>query len=226
MKTHKLLLLAVGLLALVAAPALANEPGTWILRGGIGTVQPDSDNLTFSDAGDTVTIDVDNGTSMTMSATYMFTEHWAFDVLASWPFKHDINASTDVPDVGIETARIGETKHLPPTLSFQYHFTPDAVFQPYVGLGVNWTTFFGTELVSELADEGINDLKLDDSIGIAAQIGGDWSISDNWVMNLDVRYIDIETEAKLVGPAFEGEATIGDITIDPWVYALNLGYRF
>lgn len=226
MNIRKLLLVAVGLLALVAAPALANEPGTWILRGGVGTVQPDSNNLTFTDEGETIIVDIDNATSMTLSGTYMIDEHWAFDVLASLPFKHDINATVDVPDVGLETARIGDTKHLPPTFSLQYRFAPIVNFEPYVGLGVNWTTFFDTNLVSEFAVDGIEKLELADSIGIAAQIGGDWSITDRWLMNLDVRYIDIESEAKLVGPAFGGEAVIGDISIDPWVYAVNLGYRF
>jgi outer membrane protein len=153
---------------------------------------------------ESIEIDVDSATSMTLSGTYMFTENWAFDVLASWPFQHDIKATVEYlePDIGLvsETMRIGDTKHLPPTFSVQYHFMPEANFQPYVGLGVNWTTFFDTKLVSELADEGIEKLKLDDSFGIAAQIGGDWLI--------------------------DGEAKVGTVTIDPWVYAVNLGYRF
>ena len=67
MKTIKYLLLATGLLALVAAPALANEPGTWILRGGAGTVQPDSQNLLFELGEESIEIDVDSATSMTLS---------------------------------------------------------------------------------------------------------------------------------------------------------------
>lgn len=230
MKTIKYLLLAAGLFVLAAAPALANEPGTWILRGGVGTVQPDSQNLFFELGEESIEIDVDSATSMTLSGTYMFTENWAFDVLASWPFQHDIKATVEYlePDIGLvsETMRIGDTKHLPPTFSVQYHFMPEANFQPYVGLGVNWTTFFDTKLVSELADEGIEKLKLDDSFGIAAQIGGDWLISDSWLFNLDVRWLNIESDATLVGPALDGEAKVGTVTIDPWVYAVNLGYRF
>ena len=30
----------------------------------------------------------------------------------------------------------------PPTVSLQYHFLPDAKFQPYAGFGVNYTHFF------------------------------------------------------------------------------------
>jgi len=103
---------------------------------------------------------------------------------------------------------------------------PAANFQPYVGVGVNWTTFFDTKLISEMADEGIDRLKLDDSIGVAAQVGGDWSINNNWLFNLDVRWLNIESDATLIGPALDGEAKVGKVKIDPWVYSLNLGYRF
>jgi len=226
MKLFKVLLVAAGLLVLVTAPVLANEPGTWTLRAGVGTVQPDSHNLTFTDEGDTIMIDVDNGTSMTLSGTYMFSENWAFDILASLPFSHDIKATADVPGVGMETAKIGDTRQLLPTVSFQYHFAPDADFQPYVGLGVNWTTFFDTDLVSEFEADGIDKLSLDDSFGLAGQIGGDWQLNETWVVNLDVRFIDIETDATVQGPDVDGKLNIGTVKVDPWVYSVNLGYRF
>ena len=232
MKLCKAMLVATGLLALVAAPVLATEPGTWTLRAGVGTVQPDSNNLTFVDEGDTVTIDVGNGTAMTLSGTYMFNENWAFDILASLPFSHDIKATVDVPDVGMETAKVGKTKQLPPTVSVQYHFAPQSDFQPYVGLGVNWTTFYDTELASEFEAEGIDKLCLDDSFGLAAQIGGDWQLNDNWVANLDIRYIDIETDATVDvfedsdGSSVVSELKLGTIKVDPWVYSVNLGYQF
>ena len=226
MRISKILLVATGLLALAAAPALANEPGTWTLRAGVGTVQPDSNNLTYIDEGETIYVDVDDGTSMTLSGTYMFNENWAFDILASLPFEHDIMATMDVPDVGMETVKVGDAKHLPPTVSVQYHFAPNAAFQPYVGLGVNWTTFFDVNLASEFQADGVDDLKLDDSFGLAGQIGGDWNLSNAWVLNLDVRYIDIETDASIVETGIVGETDIGTIKIDPWVYAINLGYRF
>lgn len=80
---------------------------------------------------------------MTLSRTYMVTENWALDIFASLPFNHDIDATLDD---GVEsvTVPLAETKHLPPTVSIQYHFAPDANFQPYIGLGANRTTSFPT----------------------------------------------------------------------------------
>ena len=99
-----IVVLASGLLGVVlATPALAHEAGQWILRGGVGTVMPKDDNLRLPEIvidplTITGTVQVDDGTSLTLSGTYMFTENWAFDILAAWPFKHDIDLDATVSD--------------------------------------------------------------------------------------------------------------------------------
>lgn len=231
MKIFTRALVAAGLLAFVAGPALAYEPGTFILRGGVGTVAPKSDNLKISDEFETVVIDVENATSMTLTGTYMFNQNWALDVLAALPFKHDIKATVDMGE-GPMTEKIASTKQLPPTVSIQYHFAPDSDFQPYVGLGLNWTNFSDTKLVSSLTegdmevDEDLIDLSLDNSTGIAAQFGGDWAIGDHTVVNFDIRYVDIDSDVSAKFFGMDEFEKIGTVKIDPWVYSINLGYRF
>ena len=214
MKSSKYLLAAGALLALVASPALAYEAGTWVLRAGVGVVAPDSDNLVIDP--DTI-VEVDDGTSLTLTGTYVFSNpNWAFDVLASWPFNHDIM---------LGGVKIAETDHLPPTFSLQYHFLPDATFQPYVGAGVNWTTFFGTDVTQDLTDlTGVTDIDLDDSFGLALQLGADWTFGDRWLLNFDFRWIDIESD--LTASDGVDSAELGTVKIDPWVYAVNVGFRF
>ena len=230
---------AVGALtALVMMPAGAHEAGTWILRAGVGTVDPKSDNLDLGSAQlaggislSSAQVEVDSGTSLTLTGTYMFTENWAFDVLASWPFKHDIDVAATISD-GTTTASgtipLGETEHLPPTFSVQYHFLPDGVFQPYAGAGLNYTTFFSEEVSGDARAAGVTNLSLDDSFGLALQVGADWMLNDSWSINLDIRWIDIETDATLTIDDGTGPESgdIGKVEIDPWVYSLNIGYRF
>lgn len=60
MKTLRHLPVVTGLLALLAAPALAYDEGTWIFRGGIDTVQPKSDNFGETIDDVTLTVAVDN----------------------------------------------------------------------------------------------------------------------------------------------------------------------
>ena len=227
MKTSKYLLAAGALLALVASPALAYEAGTWVFRAGVGVVAPDSDNLVIDDGVDRITVNVDDGTSLTLMGTYMFSRNWGFDILASWPFNHDINVSiVDSVDPGFSpvSAKIAETDHLPPTFSIQYHFLPDSTFQPYVGAGVNYTTFFSTDVEQALVDLGIDDIDLDDSFGLALQFGGDFLFSDRWLINVDVRWIDIESDLEATALGVTGE--LGTVKIDPWVYSINIGYSF
>ena len=52
------------------------------------------------------------------------------------------------------------------------------------------------------------------------QLGADFEFGNNWLINFDVRYINIETDAKLDG------VKIGTVDINPWVYAIALGRRF
>ena len=159
----------------------------------------------------------------------MFTENWAFDILASWPFKHDVNGAISIDDGVNEpvnfSTKIAEVEHLPPTFSIQYHFLPDGTIQPYVGLGVNYTTFT-SEKFTDIVINGENlgtlgdSLSLDDPFGVAVQFGADWMLNDNWLLNLDVRWINIESDMTVDG------LDIGTVKIDPWVYSLNVGYRF
>jgi len=239
MKARTIVSASAVVAAMVSTPVSAHEAGEWILRAGIGQVAPKSGNLRLPgdiDVGGGLTlqnasVEVDSGTSLVLSGTYMFTRNWALDILASAPFKHDIDVKATITDgASSETGVVplGETSHLPPTVSVQYHFAPTAEFQPYAGIGVNWTTFFSEDVTSDAAAVGFQDLKLDDSFGLAAQVGADWKLGDKWLVNLDVRYINIETDATVTLDDGTGPVTgeIGTVDINPWVYSINVGYRF
>lgn len=221
----------------LAVPAFAHEAGDWIVRGGVGVVMPKDDNLTLPEISiDPLTINgsvqVDDGTSLTLSGTYMFTENWAFDILAAWPFKHDIDLDASIFDGSSTTSGsvpFGEVKHLPPTFSVQYHFAPDADFQPFVGFGVNYTMFSSEELTSDVIDAGIVDFSLDDSFGVAVQLGADWMLNDRSLINFDIRWINIEADIEATvddGVSSPATAGLGTVEIDPWVFAINYGYKF
>lgn len=120
--------------------------------------------------------------------------------------------------------KLAEVKHLPPTVSLQYHFNMGA-FKPYVGAGLNYTVFFDEKITNAgLKSLGYDDIELDDSFGYALQVGADYDIGNGWLLNADVRYIDIETEAELKGDGVTGY--VDDVKIDPVVYTLAIGKRF
>jgi outer membrane protein len=206
----------VGAVLAIAAASLCAQSsaavaahGDWILRGGMGYVAPIDDNLRNS-LGPGMDVQVDESLSATVEAAYLFTDHWAVELLAAWPFMHEV----EIDGVG----NVARAEHLPPTLSLQYHFHPDAHVRPYVGLGLNYTTFTHVEERGPIGD-GF-ELQLDDSWGVAAQVGMDISARDKWFTNIGVRWIDIDTDAELNG------TNLGEVEIDPFVYQLQIGYRF
>ena len=205
-KTFKSALAAALASGLLAGTVQAYEAGDWLVRGGIWGVFPKSDNLSLGPGAD---IDVDDGYSLGFNVTYMVNPNIGVELLGAWPFKHDIRLTG--------AGKIGETKHLPPTLSVQYHFMPSGAIHPYAGLGLNYTKFFSEKTKGALSGSS---LKLDDSWGIAGQLGVDVDVAPNWFVNADLRYINIESDAKLNG---EG---IGTVKINPWVFGLNVGTRF
>ena len=198
----RIALCATALFAMAAGNStLAMDQGDWLIRAGGSYVDPKSNNHEI--------VSVDSATSFTFNVSYMMTDAWAIEVLAAWPFEHDINL--------VNGPKVASTKQLPPTVSIQYHWAPNSMFQPYIGAGLNYTFFFDTKTTGALS--GV-DLDLGGSLGWAADIGADLMLSDQWFLNGSIRYIDIETTAKL-----DGES-IGKVNISPWVYSLNVGFRF
>jgi outer membrane protein len=191
----------VALSSVISAGALAQE-GTWLVRGGLSIVDPKSDNLTL---GPGTTLQVDDAIRPTFDVTYMFRDRWGVELLASTFFKHDLEVR---PPTG--TTRLGELKHLPPTLSLQYHFNPDGRFRPYAGLGVNYTFLF---------DESPEALSVGNSFGPAAQLGLDVGINERWFLNLSARYIDIDGDVRL------GGTNLGTVEVDPVVFGLHVGFK-
>lgn len=221
-----------GLTLPLATPVMA-DAGDWIVRVGVTHVAPnDSSGAVNTPAGPAAgtEVEVDDGTSLGFNFTYMMTENIGVELLAALPFSHDINPNATLATItGPDT--IGSTSHLPPTLSAQYHFAPNAKVRPYVGAGLNYTLFFDEEVEGGLKAAGYNDLELDNSFGLAAQFGVDFDVSSNWFVNADLRYINIETEATIneasAGSGALGDTlTVKDVKINPWVFTMAVGTKF
>lgn len=204
--------------------AQAYEKGDWIVRAGATTVDPDTDS-DLIDESIPFKVDVDDDTQLGILPIYMVDDKWGIELLAATPFEHDIA----VENTGIAA---GSTKHLPPTLSVQFYPRGGKDgWQPYIGVGVNYTVFFDEDADNQLIDFlGVDDadLSLDDSFGLAAQAGVDIPFGEHWAVNLAVQYIDIDTEAEVNAKvAGESVAKVNfDVDIDPWVYTVGIAYKF
>ncbi len=236
-RTFKLGVLAAAVMA--AAPVVqAYEAGDFIGRVGVVTVDPDSSssNLNSNALGelDGAKVSVDSNTQLGLTVSYMFTDQIALGVLGATPFKHNIEGDGSI--LG-GAGKLAETKQLPPTITLQYFPMPSgSKFQPYVGVGVNYTNFFEEKTTQTLTDtyatlaSGVDrtDIELDDSFGLAAEIGLDYMVTDNIGVNAAIWYADIDTEATINAYAGNTKADTStiDVDIDPWVYMVGLSYKF
>lgn len=194
-------LIVAGLLPVARANA-----EDWTFKVGVHQVDPRSDNGRL--AGGALATDVSGDWRPTFQLEYFVTPNWGIELLAATPFKHDVH---------LNGAKAAEVSQLPPTLSLQYHFNPDGRVSPFVGLGLNYTAFFDVEETGALA---ATQLTLDKSWGAAAHAGVDVALDERWLLSFDVRWMDIDTDARVNG------AKVGTVKIDPLAYGVAVGLRF
>ena len=207
-KTSPLILAGLAAaLSLAAAPAMAQSKGDWTVSAGVHQVAPKSNNGWL--AGHTLKVDVDNDVKPTITGEYVIADTLGIEVLAALPFKPAININ------GL--GRVGSTKQLPPVVTLQYHFNSKGKVSPFVGAGVNYTTFFSEDTTGALAG---SKLKLQDSWGLAAHAGIDFAIGEKGALRVDMRWIDIDSKVKLNGEK------IGTVNIDPLVYGASYVFKF
>ncbi|MYM70377.1 outer membrane beta-barrel protein [Pseudoduganella sp. FT55W] len=195
---------AVAALVLISGGATAQET-PWQVRVRAVHLDPASKSDPVAGVGAADRISVSSKTIPELDVSYFFTKNIAAELVLTYPQKHD---------VALDGAKIGTVKHLPPTLLVQYHFLPDATVRPYVGAGVNYTTFSGNKMLN-----GAASLE-HDSIGLALQAGADVALDKNWSLNFDVKKAQIRSDVLI------GGAKVSRVKIDPLMLAVGVGYRF
>ena len=194
-------------LAVAALPAVAQSRGDVTLGVGVHNIDPKSDNGAL--AGGALPLDIGADARPTITGEYFLRDGLGIEVLAALPFEHDIS----VKGVG----RVGTTRHLPPTVSLQYHFNNGGKVSPLLGVGLNYTTFFQEDTTGALAGTR---LELADSWGAAVHAGIDIKVGTRGALRVDARWIDIDTEVTVNG------ADMGTANIDPRVYGVSYIHTF
>ena len=118
----------------VALGAMAQET-PWQVRARAVHINPADKSDPIGGVGPSDLITVSSKTIPEVDISYFFTPNISTELVLTYPQKHDVY---------VDGQSVGTFKHLPPTLLAQYHFTPSSQVSPYVGVGVNWTTFSRT----------------------------------------------------------------------------------
>lgn len=176
--------------------ARAAGEGPWLVRARAVHLQ--------SDNGGDLGVSINNKWLPEVDISYFFTPNIAAELVLTVPQKQDVSLSG---------TRIGTLRHLPPTLTAQYHFLPSGAVRPYVGAGLNYTHFSSVNLPAPITIDK-------NSFGPALQAGVDIPVAKNVVLNLDVKKVYIRTDVSAAG------AKLGTFKIDPLLVGVGLGYRF
>ena len=187
-----------------------DNPWQFRLRGVV--VSPDESASIEAIGGDA---DISTTVIPELDITYFFTENWSLELILGTT-KHDVEAI----NTAVGNIDLGSVWLLPPTLTFQYHYTSLGDFKPYVGAGLNYTIFYSV-------DEGpvADDLDYDNSFGFAGQLGIDYMISDKWFINLDVKKLFLQTDVTVNATSALGATVGADVDINPWLFGLGVGVK-
>jgi outer membrane protein len=223
-------------LAAAFAPALAQaEAGDIVVRLRATHVAPDESSslgsqtdLSFPGAsavygsdGANAQLQVGSNTIPEIDFSYYITKNIAAELILAVGTRHDVSVSGTG---GTIDHNLGSVNLLPPTLTGQWHFMPDTMFDPYVGAGVAYVLGMDRSLTANLSGTP-HPIRIDrHSFGGVLQAGVDVNLSDKWLLNFDVKKLWIGTDVELdLGTGFK---KIDNLDIDPWVVSIGFGKKF
>ncbi len=194
--------IAAAFAAVTAAPVVqAQDTGSWVVRARALNLQ--SANKDETGLG----LTINDKWFPEVDISYFFTPNLAAELILTYPQKQTVNSTAVGGD-------IGTFKHLPPTLTVQYHVTGLPVVRPYVGAGLNYTNISAVDILG-----GAVGLK-HNSYGWAVQAGADFPVGGGWLVNVDVKKVKIGTNVYLNG------VDQGKFNVDPLLVSVGVGLRF
>jgi outer membrane protein len=193
-------MLIAATVGMLVAGSVAAQESPWLVRARAVNLNMVNDVNTAGLAG----VGVNDKTIGEVDVSYFFNKNVAAELILTLPQKQVVSNSSGA---------IGTFKHLPPTLTLQYHFTDFQGFKPYVGAGLNYTKITGDNLSGGL--------HLDShSYGAAFQAGVDVPLTKQVSLNFDVKKVYIRTNV------YSGSTDAGTLKLDPVLVGVGVGYRF
>ena len=195
----KKILIAAAVGMLVAGSVAAQE-SPWLVRAR--AVNLNMANEVTTSTLSSLGVAVNDKTIGEVDVSYFFNKNVAAELILTLPQKQVVGPN----------GSIGSFKHLPPTLTLQYHFTDLKGYKPYVGAGINYTKITG---------DSISPYNLDSqSFGMAFQAGVDVPLTKQVSLNFDVKKVYIKSDVYLSG------VNKGTLKLDPVLVGVGVGYRF
>lgn len=113
-----------------------------------------------------------------------------------------------------------------PTVFVNYHFfAPSMPVRPFIGVGLNYTKFFDVKSTpdGDNANGGPTKVVVDDSIGIAGQVGANWHIQNHWSVKGSVAWAQVKSKLTATTSGVERSTRVN---FNPTVVLLTAEYAF
>jgi outer membrane protein len=219
------------ILCILSVPVLSYEGGDTILRVGYANVdfREDSDAVLVDNA-EIGNLSVESQRTPLLTIATMFNERWGVEFLI--PF-FPLELKADGKDGFIDGLPMGTADVYPLVIAFQYYPFEVSWAKPYIGLGANYT-FISNEKIdkntaSQLGIERIESLDADNSVGWVFQLGVDFPITKNLMVNLSSMYLELNLDATGTfyanGAQSDLSAKMG-VKKQPNITVVGVSYRF
>lgn len=203
---NKILVAALATAGLFSTSLALADEGSLLVRARAVYVDFDNGQKDGLPLGGVTKVEADSRWIPEVDFSYFLTKNIAAELVLTYP--------QDV-DIKVGGAKVGTIKALPPSLLIQYHFTELGAFKPYVGAGVNYTIFSKRSNILGGAAEVERT-----SFGLVGQLGFDYMIDKKWSINVDVKYVQMDTDVKV------GGSKVGNVELNPVTAGVGVGYRF
>jgi outer membrane protein len=220
------------ILCTLSMPVLSYEGGDIVLRVGYANVdfREDSNPVLVNDALKLGDISVESQRTPLLTIATMFNERWGAEVLL--PFS-PLELEAGGKGGSIDGLPMGTADVWPLAITFQYYPFETKWVKPYIGIGANYT-FISNEQLDEntaslLGIERVESIDADDSFGWVFQLGVDFPVTKNLMVNLSSTYLELNLDATGVFYANGVLSTLSakmGVKKQPNITVVGISYRF
>lgn len=220
--------MAAGIYA--AAPAYADDPPMNSARIGLYSVfyHVSSDGLQGPYVPPGANIDAKNVETLYLAYVRSLTDHFDFELTAGYPplQKTVGKGPAQLGSVPYNGQVIATARWIAPTALLEYKFlSVNSPLRPYIGAGINYTTFYDRDSTpaGNAASGGPTKLSLSRSLGPAGTAGLAYHISGNWYAYASYSVSRVNTHLTA---DTGGVIRTTDIKFGPQAAVVAVGYSF
>lgn len=221
---------AVLALAAFTGPAVAADAPGNDFRLGLYSVfyHSSADDLQGPYVPPGVNLNAENLFTLYIGYVRRLSPHFSAELALAIPpvAKVDGRGPATVGSVPYDGQVISSARWIAPTGFIEYNFFDEGTkFRPFIGLGVNYTTFYDRNATAagDAANGGPTKLSLTSSVGPAATVGVHYDLGHHWGLNAS--YSGSRVNTHLVADTAGVLRTTG-IRFNPYALVVSVGYAF